>query len=157
LEPRKQFELLKKSLPALSKLGIIYNPGEANSVSLIQKMQAQAPEFGFSLVLATATNTGEIAQATQSLIHKVDAIFVNNDNTALAAFESISKIASQNKIPVFVSDVDLFDKGALAAFGPNQYEIGRQTGKMAIQILQGAKPETLPVLFPDKIEWRKKK
>lgn len=147
-----QFDLFKKILPKLSKLGVIYNPGEANSVALVDQMKQAAAEKGIELVFATANRTADVAQAALSLVTKVQAIFINNDNTALSAFDAIVKIGTENKIPVFCSDIDMVDHGALAALGPNQYALGRQTGKIILEILAGKSPRDIPVAFPDKTD-----
>lgn len=153
VDPTQQFALFKKILPKLTKLGIIYNPGEANSVSLNDTMQSVALQQGLTLVFASANTTADVIQATQQLLSKgIDAIFINNDSTALAAFDSIVKISTPSKIPVFCSDTDMIAHGALAALGPNQYEIGKQTGTMILQILEGKTPAEIPVAFPDKTE-----
>lgn len=152
IEPEPQLAFFKEILPKLKTLGIIYNPGEANSVALIAKMQQAAKTQHLELILAPANNTTEIPQAAQSLAHKVQAIFINNDNTALSAFDSIVKISNQASIPVFCSDTDMIKHGALAALGPNQYEIGKQTGKILLQILNGEKPANISVQFPLKLE-----
>jgi putative ABC transport system substrate-binding protein len=152
IEVSKQFELFKTIVPQLKKLGVIYNPGEPNSVTLLKDMQKQSSIFHFEIIEAPANSSTEVPQATQRLMTNVDAIFINNDNTALSAFDAIIKITNEYKIPVFVSDTDMTSRGALAALGPNQYEIGRQTAKMVIQVLNGRLLEDIPVAFPDKTE-----
>ncbi len=147
-----QFKLFKKILPHLKILGIVYDPGEANSVALNRTMEKVAKEFDLKLVMATATKTSEVQAATQSLCGKVDAVFINNDNTALAAFKSVVKTAEDCGIPAFVSDVDIVGEGALAALGPDQVEVGRQTGRMVNFILKHPKIPLPPVEFPDKTE-----
>ena len=87
-----------------------------------------------------------------SLVGKVDAVFINNDNTALAAFDSVIKISNSYKIPVFTSDIDLVPKGALAALGPDQYELGRQTGRMVARILKGEPVQSIAPELPADID-----
>jgi putative ABC transport system substrate-binding protein len=142
----------KEILPKLKTLGIVYNPGEVNSVKMIEVTTKAAKKMGIEVLTSPANKSSDIPQATEALIGKVDAIFVNNDNTALSAFKTIVKIATTANIPVFVSDTDMVEQGAIAALGPNQYELGRQTGKMLIKVLKGAKPSELPVEFPTKVE-----
>lgn len=132
----RQFNYFKQLLPNLKRLGIIYNPGEANSVALNEEMIKAAKEIDIEIIFATASRTSDVSAATQSLLDKVDAIFVNNDNTALASFDSIVAIAKLQNIPVLVSDLDCLSKGALAALGADQYALGRQTGKMIAHILK---------------------
>lgn len=152
IDPALQFDLFKKILPKLTKLGVIYNPGEANSVALVEQMKQIATQKGLELVLATANTTANVSQATHALVSKVQAIFINNDNTALSAFDSIVKISTKNKIPVFCSGIDMIKHGALATIGANQYVVGQQTGKMILEILGGKSPHDIPVAFPEKTE-----
>lgn len=150
LEP--QLVLFKRIQPNLKRLGIIYNPGEANSISIIKKLKELSSKFDIEIITKTASKTSEIGQSTTNLINKVDAIFISNDNTALAALQNIILIANKAKIPVYVSDTDAVELGCLAALGPNQYEVGIQTGKMIARILRGENINTTPVEFPDKTE-----
>eukprot|EP01037_Dinobryon_pediforme_P015593 gene15593-15740_t len=79
------------NITGLKRLGIIYNPGEANSVILLEKTQSAAKDEGINLVAIPASKTSEVLTAAQNLIGKIDAIFINNDNTALAAFDAVTK------------------------------------------------------------------
>ncbi len=148
----QQLELFKQVLPKLSKLGFIYNSGEANSVKILESLQAEAKLQGVEIVTSVAGKTTEVLAATNKLIGKVDAIFISNDNTALAAFGVITKSALAAKIPVFVSDTDMVINGALAALGPNQYNLGKQTAKIITAILNGKPIKDLPVEFPQAVE-----
>lgn len=147
-----QFKLFKRLLPKLKTLGIVYNPGEANSTALNKLMEKAAKAFDLKLVFAMASKTSEVLAATQSLCGKVDAVFINNDNTALAAFKSVVKATQDCGIPAFVSDVDLVDQGAAAALGPDQVEIGRQTARMVDFILKNPEAPLPAVAFPEKTE-----
>lgn len=147
-----QFKLFKRLLPTLKTLGIVYDPGEANSVSLNKTMEKAAKEFDLKLVFAVAAKSSEVLSASQSLCGKVDAIFINNDNTALSAFSSVVKAAQGCNIPAFVSDIDLANQGALAALGPDQTELGRQTARMVDRILKNPTAPLPSVEFPQKTE-----
>lgn len=143
-----QFEYFKKVLPNLKTIGVIYNPGEANSVVLVQEMSKIAPKLGLKIVFASANSTSQVPDAARKLVDEVDAIFINNDNTALSAMDAIVKVATDNKKPVLSSDTDTVQRGVLVALGPNQYEIGKQTGKMILEILNGQSISSTPVQFP---------
>ena len=121
----------------------------------MDKTQSAAKEQGIVLHPTPASKTSEVLSAAQNLVGKVDAIFINNDNTALAAFDAITKIGNEHKIPIFVSDIDCLQKGALAALGPDQYHLGRQAGKMVVTILkEKLKPSNIPVEWPKKVEFK---
>lgn len=148
IDVEPQIKIFKEILPNLKKLGFIYNPGEINSVKLLKLTESACKELDINLISQVASETADVSQATSSIIDKVDAIFITNDNTALSAFKTIVKIANKAKKPVFVSDVDIVDKGAIAAFGPDQYKLGRKTGKMVLDILAGKNPKNIAVGFP---------
>ncbi len=150
LEP--QLQLFQKIQPQLKTLGILYNPGEANSLSIYKRLQKICQTMGIKLVAQSANKTGDIPQAAIKLASSVDAIFISNDNTALAALPSIIAITNKVKIPVYVSDTDAVELGALAALGPNQYQVGLQTGKMVARGLNGEALNTIPVEFANQTE-----
>ncbi|MCX7343732.1 MAG: ABC transporter substrate-binding protein [Proteobacteria bacterium] len=139
----RQFEYFKKLLPNMKRIGVVYSPGEANSIVLNEEMLKAAENMDLEIVFAAANKTSDVSAATQSLLDKVDAIFVNNDNIALASFDSIVASAKLQNIPVFVSDIDCIQSGALAALGADQYELGRQVGKIVADILKQKNVELL--------------
>lgn len=147
-----QLSLLKQIKPSIKKLGFLYNPGEFNSVSLIEKLKIACADIHIELVTMPATKSSEVAAAAIKLSSLVDAIFISNDNTALSAMQTIVKAANEVNIPVFVSDTDIVKDGAVAALGPNQYEIGLQTANMIVRILGGKDINNAPVEFPAKTE-----
>lgn len=143
-----QFEMFRKIQPNLKKLGIIFSPGEPNSLDLNEEMKVSAAKLGIELVFSPALRSSDVATAAQKLRDKVDAFFVNNDNIALSAFGTIVRVAEEVGKPVYVSDTDMVEQsGALAALGPNQYELGRQTGEMLVKVLKGTPVGELPVEY----------
>lgn len=147
-----QIEMFKQIKPSIKRLGFLYNPGEMNSVLLLQLLQKKAHEFDVTIVPQSASNSAEVYQASVKLALNSDAIFVSNDNTALSSLPSVAKACNEAKIPLFVSDTDIVEQGALAALGPSQYEVGLQTGKMIADILNGKDINTIPVEYPLKTE-----
>ncbi|MBL4614680.1 MAG: ABC transporter substrate-binding protein [Magnetovibrio sp.] len=137
--------LVKRVVPGAKRLGIITNPGEANSVALVKLIQAEAPKVGMSVVNAAATKSGDVLAAARSLVGKVDAIYIPTDNTVISAFEAVVKIGNEANIPVLAGDTDSVKRGAVAAAGFNYYDIGRQTGLMVLKIFNGAKAGDLAV------------
>jgi len=146
LEP--QIKLFKQIQPKLKRLGFLYNPGEINSISILKKLEEICPKFDLILVKQTIAKTADVPQSAIKLAMHSDAIFISNDSTALSSLQSIIKVTKIAKIPTYVSDTDAVELGALAALGPNQYEIGTQTGKMIARILNGDDLSTIPVEFP---------
>lgn len=150
LEP--QLQLFLKLQPNLKRLGVLYNPGEINSVSIVKKLEKLCPELGLKLIKQTVIKTADVAQNAVKLSRTVDAIFTSNDNTVLSALPIVVRAVNDAKIPLYVSDTDAVEVGAVAALGPNQYEVGLLTGKMAARVLEGEDPGEIPVEFPDKMD-----
>lgn len=147
IEP--QIEMFKKIMPNMKKLGFIYNPGELNSLSLISILEETCPKYRIELILQTANKSSDIKQSITNLISKVDAIFISNDNTALSAIKTIINVATEFKKPVFVSDTDIVEQGAIAALGPSQYDVGDKSAQMIDSVLQGKDINNIPVIFPE--------
>jgi putative ABC transport system substrate-binding protein len=141
----KQLELIKAFVPKAAKIGVLYNAGEANSVSQVNAAKAAARKLGMTVVEATVTNSGAVFQAAKSLVGQCDAVYVPLDNTVVSAFESVVKVANDNKLPLFSSDNESVGKGAVAALAVDYYALGKQTAGIAKRVLDGAKPASTPV------------
>lgn len=152
IDLESQLSLFKKIQPNLKRIGILYNSGEANSVSIVEKLIELCSKFGITLVQQTANKSSEVSQSAQNLASQVDAIFISNDNTALSSLQTIINTANANKIPVYLSDTDAVEQGGLAALGPNQYEIGLQTASMIVMALNGGDIKSMSVEFPKKVD-----
>lgn len=145
----KQMELIKEMLPNVKSVGMIYNPGETNSVKIYDLVKAELQAIGIRLYEATAVNTNQVPSAAQALVGKVDAVYISLDNNVLSAMDSVLKIMNKHKIPVFTSDPDSVRQGVLASLSYTQYEAGRLAGAMIIRILQGDTPGDIPVMTPE--------
>ena len=148
----KQVDLIKKVVPDAKRVGMVYNPGEANSVVVVKQMRELLPKSGMSLVEASAARTVDVGAAARSLVGKVDVIYTSTDNNVVSAYESLVKVGNDAKIPLIASDTDSVKRGAIAALGVNYYDLGIQTGKQVIAILKGGKPGDMASETSDKLE-----
>lgn len=134
-------------------IGVIFNSGEQNSEVQADAVRELAEKNGAKVVEATVSTSAEVKQAAESLIGRVDAIYVPTDNTVVSALESVISVANEKKVPLFVGELDSMKRGAVAASGFNYYDLGYQTGKMAAEILKGnKKPSELPVELPSSLK-----
>lgn len=148
----KQVELIKKVVPEAKRVGIVYNPGEANSVVVVKQLRELLPKSGLSLVEATAARTVDVGAAARSLVGKVDVIYTNTDNNVVSAYEALVKVGNDAKIPLIASDTDSVARGAIAALGVNYHTLGLQTGNLVIKILKGQPAGELASETSDKLE-----
>lgn len=135
----QQLEMIHTMLPEAETIGILYTTSEANSESAIKEYKALADKYGFVIETAGITATADIPLAVQGLLEEVDCLTNLTDNTVVSSLPTILEMANEKKIPVFGSEIEQVKIGCLAAEGLDYIELGRQTGKMAAQILKGEK------------------
>ena len=136
---KAQLSLYHEMCPSAKTWGTIYNAGDANSVVNVNRAKEALKELGLGFVEVTISNSSEVYTAAQSLVGRVDAIYVTSDNTVVSALEAVAKVAGKNDIPFFAGDVDSVAKGASAALGFNYFQVGYSAGKKAALILSGQK------------------
>ena len=134
-----QLQMMRQILPDAKKLGIMYTTSEANSVSTIKEYGSLVEKYGFELVEKGITATADVALAADDLLSQVDCITNLTDNTVVASLPTILEKANDKKIPVFGSEIEQVKIGCLAAEGIDYIALGKQTGKMAAQVLKGEK------------------
>ena len=89
----------------------------------------------------------------QSTVGKVDALYVPTDNTVVSALESVVIVAENAKLPLIVGETDSVKKRALGTISIDYYALGRQTGRMALEILEkNANPAEMPIQYLDDVE-----
>ncbi|MGM0852254.1 MAG: ABC transporter substrate-binding protein [Bacillota bacterium] len=120
-------------------IGVIYNSGEQNSVVQAEEVKKLAEEKGAKVVEASVSTSADVKQAAESLVGRVDAIYIPTDNTVVSALESVISVANDKDIPLFVGELDSMKKGAIAASGFSYEDLGYETGLMAAKILKGEK------------------
>ncbi|CAN7394810.1 ABC transporter substrate-binding protein [Bosea sp. LjRoot237] len=140
-----QFDLIKELVPTAKRIGIVYNPGEANSVALLNAVKALAPARGLQIVEASAGRTADVSGAAQNLVGKVDAIYLPTDNTIISALGTVLNVGADNKLPVFTGDTESVQKGSVASIGFDYFQVGVETGAVVVRVLKGEKPGTIPV------------
>jgi len=142
---KEQLALLLEIAPEVKNVGVIYNSGEVNSTVQVDIAKKVASEMGITMVEAVVINSGEVGTAAESLVGKVDAIYVPTDNTVVTALRSVISVAEEYDLPTVAGDIESVENGALATLGITYYGLGRQSGSMAAQVLDGANPAEIPV------------
>lgn len=141
----QQLELLQQLVPDAKSIGIVYASGEVNSQVQVDEVTKAAEPLGLSVNTQTVTTVNEIQQAVEAL-GDVDVIYVPTDNMVVSGISSLVQVAEQKQIPVIGAESGTVEGGALATLGIDYTELGRQTGEMALRILQdGEDPATMPV------------
>jgi putative ABC transport system substrate-binding protein len=146
LSPVEQHvELIQELLPNVKNIGVVYNPGEANAVSLMALLKKSAQKHGLHLVEATALRSADVQSATQAIAAKSDIIYALIDNTVASAIEGMIVAANEAKTPVFGAATSYVSRGAVASLGFDYYQIGLQTADYVVDILNGKDPGSIDV------------
>src|SRR3989338_3209368 len=81
---KEHLELLKKLAPNVKKIGLVYNPGEANAKYGLEQTKKVGEQMGLEFITAPANNSGEVLSAARSIVGKVDAFYILSDNTIVS-------------------------------------------------------------------------
>lgn len=138
-------KLIQEITPKAKTVGFVYNTAEANSVSTLAAMKAEAEKAGMTIVESVATKSSEVQGATRALIGRVDVIYIPTDNTIVSALEAAIGVAEEAKVPLYAGDTDSVARGALASVSFNYFDVGRQTGEIVARVLKGEAPGDIPV------------
>ena len=144
---KQQLEIMKKVLPKMKKVGILYTAREDNSVKQAQEAEKLAKELGLEVKVSTVANTNDIQQVTESLASQTDAIFIPIDNTIASAMATVVKVTDAKKIPVFPSADTMVADGGLLGLGVDQYQIGVETAKVVAKVLKGADTKDMSIVL----------
>ncbi len=148
-----QISLIKKILPSAKKVGLMFCSSEANSIFQIDLAKKACQAEGLEFVEGSVSNANEIQQVTQSLVGKVDAIYVPTDNMLAAGMANLVMVANQAKIPTVCGEDGMVQSGGLLTYGINYYELGKQTARQAVEILKdGKNPADMPIEYLEKCD-----
>jgi putative ABC transport system substrate-binding protein len=128
-------------------VGIFYNNGEINSITMAQLMVNALQKTDITPLLIGVSSEVEIEPALLSAMPKVDAIITPIDNMVATSIALIVHIMEKVQKPLIVSDNMLVKEGALMSRGIDYYASGKQAGKIAIDIVMNNKtPDVINII-----------
>ena len=130
------------------RIGMIYTSGEANGITLMEAMKAACDKRGVELITASVSNSSEVKMAAESIIDRVDAVYIATDNNVISAISAVDAVCSDAGVPLLAGDPSGIDGlDCMIAWGFNYYSIGVEVGKLIEQIVNGTNPGTLGTVF----------
>ena len=142
----EQFDFMLKVLPNVQIVGIMYNSSEDNSRIQAEAAKEAAVALGLTIVEKTFSAVVDIPQTVESLAKEVEAIWLPSDNSISSAMDILSTTAVDMNIPLACSEESQVVSGGTFAIGIDYYNLGFQTGEMAVRILKdGANPAEMPI------------
>ena len=149
----KRFELLKETLPNLSRLGILFNPDVAVNRSRLTSMAEPARVLGLTLVPVEARGLDALEQAFATMVRERAQAFVMQGDSVLFNYRGqIAEMALRNRLPAAAPQKEYADAGFLLTYGADIRDLYRRLAGFVDKIFRGAKPADLPVEQPTKFE-----
>ena len=142
----EQFALLMKFAPDAKAIGTIFNSSEINSTYQIELLKKAASAAGVEVVEASVSSVNDIQQAVASLKGKVGGIYLPTDNIIASAVPVLMKSVFEAGIPTVAGEGGMVRAGVLASIAVDYYTLGKMTGAMGADILDGKKkPADMPI------------
>ena len=144
----EQVKLMLELVPNAKRIGTIYNSSEINSQFQAQILKEELQKRGLTLVELTVSSVNDVQQTAQSMIGKVDVIYVPTDNIIASAMPVLTKITTPAGIGVITGEEGMLKGGGLATVGVDYYNLGQIAGHMGADILEGkAKPQDMAIRY----------
>ena len=140
----QHLDLMQEIKPENSRVGVVYSPGEANSVALVDMLKSEAESRGIEIVEAPAMTSNDIMTAARSVADGVDFLYAPTDNAVASAIKTLVSVGESAGVPVFAGANAYVDDGAVAGLGFDYEQMGYQTADYVVRILKGEAPSEMP-------------
>jgi putative ABC transport system substrate-binding protein len=142
----KQMELLAGTVPTLSRVGLLTNPGNPNQPPVLKSAKASAQQAGFALVPVEAKTTRELEDAFAALTEAhADVVIVIADAFYNSQRQRLAELALRERLPAMFAQREYAAAGGLMSYGENLFEFYRRAAAFVDRIFKGAKPADLPI------------
>lgn len=148
-----QIALLQELVPEAKTIGVMYASNEDNSILQAQMAKDAIEALGLEYKEVTVTSTNEVQQGMQQIVSECDAVYLPTDNIMASSMSIVYGVTLESKTPVICGESGMVTGGGLATLGINYYDLGYQTGLMAIRVLEGEDVSTMPVEFANGFDY----
>ncbi len=136
-----------KSIKDFSRLGIIYNTMEKDTIVQADEVARMQGQFGFKAVKMSIKSRTDAEK-----LHGVDALFITTSCTANQCIAGIAKVVRSLNIPACTTVSGGEAAGILMSVYASPQEQGARAAEIAARVLKGARPSSIRVEGPHKIE-----
>jgi putative ABC transport system substrate-binding protein len=142
----KRLQLLKETLPALTRVTVLWSAANASVVQKLKQIQAVAPLFGVQLQPIELRATSDLEKSFESAAHfGAQAVMTTEDAIQITYRVRVAELGKRHRIPVASEFGEFAHAGALMSYGPSILDQFRHAAGYVDKILNGAKPGDLPV------------
>jgi putative ABC transport system substrate-binding protein len=149
----KRLQLLKEAVPRLSRVALLWNPGNAANAVQLEEMKSATRALGVTMVSLEARSPEEVEAALAGMgqVH-AQGLMVTADAMLTLHLNRIVDAARASGLPTMYQLRENVEAGALMSYGPSLPELFRRAAAYVDRLLKGAKPADLPVEQPSKFE-----
>ncbi len=123
---------MRAIFPRAKRMGILWNPAEANSEACTLRAREAARKYNFELVEGTVSTTDEVKDGLSALLNRgIDVFLTSGDNTVILALVTVAAMLKEHRIPYFTNDPTDIERGAFFSIGADYFEVGVETAKLA--------------------------
>lgn len=149
----KQLELLKESVPKLSRVAVLGSSANPGNARVLGEMEAAAQAFSVKLQYRDVLAAKEIEEAFRTARNeRADAVVVLAGTIIIAQRTRIAEMAIKSRLPSIYERREFVEAGGLMSYGINIIDLDRRAATYVDKILKGTKPAELPVEQPTKFE-----
>jgi putative ABC transport system substrate-binding protein len=149
----KRLELLKETIPKISRVAVLWDPQAPGSAPQWKESQLPARELGLQLHSMEVSSADKYESAFKEAVKARSAALAVTQNTLVASNQTrVKELATKNRLPAIYGRGDFVESGGLMSYGPGYGAEGRDGARYVDKILKGTKPADLPVEQPMKFE-----
>lgn len=143
-----QAQMLAELFPDAKTVGLLYCSGEPNSKYQADTIAPMLTELGYTVNEYTFADSNDVANVTATACADCDVLYIPTDNTAASCTEAINNVALVEKTPIICGEEDLCKGCGVATLSISYYDIGYETGLMAVEILtEGADISAMEIRY----------
>ncbi len=145
LDLEAQVAIIKAMQPDVKSIGILYTSSEDNSITNLKNFKSVCDKENIEVVATAVQGASDIPSAAEELASKVDCINNFTDNNVVNNLSVVLSAADKYGIPVYGSEEEQVVNGCLASVSIDYVALGKVTGEMAVEVLNGADASAMPV------------
>jgi putative ABC transport system substrate-binding protein len=150
----KRLELLTETIRKLTRVAVLYDPGDPAKLVEFKETQVAAQALGVQIQRVEVQKAEEIGRAFSSVVTwKGNALIVLKTALTDANHKQIVELSTKNRLPTMFAESQSVESGGLLSYGPNYPDLFRRAAIYVDKILKGTKPADLPVEQPMKFEF----
>ena len=150
----KRLELLKETVPKLTRVGVLWNPADPGGTSSLKETEAVAPALGMQVQSLGVRSPKDFETAFKAATGgRTHALIILQTALINAQRTRIVELATKNRLPTMFGEGTHVESGGLMSYAPNSADLFRRAATYVDKMLKGAKPADLPVEQPTKFEF----